>query len=133
VSAPSDLVAVDVAVSSDLWSRTLTVQAAGRTGRDAVLFRSGVRGLLDARPPDGGAPTWEAYVRSSHMPVPAHFGDRRAVAQGVPDEDGTVRFRFDRGNPLYAELVGKPLRAVAVVDRSTCRVVSVRFRHRLAR
>jgi len=67
------------------------------------------------------------------MPVPAHFGDRRAVAQGVPDEDGTVRFRFDRGNPLYAELVGKPLRAVAVVDRSTCRVVSVRFRHRLAR
>jgi len=67
------------------------------------------------------------------MPVPAHFGDRRAVAQGVPDEDGTVRFRFDRGNPLYAELVGKPLRAVAVVDRSTGRVVSVKFRHRLAR
>ena len=112
---------------------TLTVQAAGRSGRDAVLWRTGVRGLLDVRPPDGSAPTWEAYVRSSDMPVPAHFGDRREVCQGVPYEDGTVRFYFERGNPLYAELVGRPLRAVAVVDRSSGRVGSVRFRHRLPR
>jgi len=128
VSGRPDLAAVSVSVVADPLWRTLTVTAAGVTGRDAVLFRSGVRGLLDARPPDGGAPTWEAYLSSTNVPVRGHFGDRRDVAEGVPQDDGRVVFRFERGNPLFAELFGRPLRPVAVVDRASGRVVSVNFR-----
>jgi hypothetical protein len=43
---------------------------------------------------------------------------------------GRVVFRLERGDPLFAELFGTPLRPVAVVDRSTGRVVSVNFRPR---
>lgn len=126
-----DLTAFDVAVSNDPGSRTLVVQAPQRHGHEAVLWRRGVRALLDGRVPDGSAATWEVYVRSAALPVWGHVGGRRGVCQGVPQEDGTVQFRFERGNPVYRELVSTPgLSAIATIDRGTGKIVGVRFRGR---
>jgi hypothetical protein len=130
VSIP-DPTAIAVAVSNDPTSRTLVVQPPQRTGRDAVLWRQGVRAQLEAGVPDGSADTWEEYVRSFALPVWGHVGDRREVCQGVPQEDGTVQFRFERGNPVYRELVSTPgLSAIATIDRGTGKIVGVRFRGR---
>jgi hypothetical protein len=95
------------------------------------MFRSAVRSHLEARRPDGSAASWEEYVRSSHLPVPGHFGGRRNVCEGLPQDDGTVRFKFERGNELYRQLVSTPgLSAIATVDRATGRIMGVGFRHR---
>jgi hypothetical protein len=49
----------------------------------------------------------------------------------VPQDDGSVLFLFERGHPVYKELVSNPgLSAIGVVDRATGRLVSVKFRHR---
>ena len=53
------------------------------------------------------------------------------IAPGLPGDDGTLRFRYSRGDPNYGTMVSTPgLRATFVVDRETSHIMSVRFRGR---
>jgi hypothetical protein len=53
------------------------------------------------------------------------------IVFGLPGDDGTMRFRFSRGDPNYRKLVGTPgLAATIVVDRETRQILSVRFHGR---
>jgi hypothetical protein len=127
-----DPTSFEVAVSSDPLTRTLVVQVPQRTGHDAVLWRTSVRAQLDGGVPDGSAAGWEEYCRSAALRVWGHVNDRRQVCQGVPQEDGTVQFRFERGDPTYKQVVSIPgLTAIATIDRANGgKIVGVRFRGR---
>ena len=50
---------------------------------------------------------------------------------GMPEDDGTVRFRLERGNSLYRQLVSTPgLSGIATVDRASGKILGVGFRGR---
>ena len=61
----------------------------------------------------------------------AHGPGRREIGRGQPGEDGSLRFRFERGDPAYRALVSTPgLAASVVVDRASGRIMGVRFHNR---
>jgi hypothetical protein len=64
---------------------------------------------------------------------PTPWADGNGASQicyGIPDRDGSLRFRFYPGHPNYAALVGTPgLAARIALDRTTGRI-TVWFRGR---
>ena len=68
-----------------------------------------------------------------HGPVttPSANGARQhQIAPGLPEDDGSLRFRFHVGDPVYKKLVSTPgLTATIVVDRGTRRIFAVNFHH----
>ena len=95
------------------WS--LIVKPAQTNGYAALLWRQGLRALIEAEEAGTAPDVW------------AHVGGQR-IARGTPEEDGTLRFQFDRGDSVYRVLVSNQrLRAVMTVDRTTSRILGVRF------
>jgi hypothetical protein len=87
----------------------------------ALLWREAHRALIQA----------EEAGRYGAPLVWAHGPGRREIARGQPGEDGSLRFRFERGDPSYRQLVSTPgLAATVVVDRATSRIMNVRFHGR---
>jgi hypothetical protein len=92
-----------------------TRSAAGR------VWREGLEELAEAE----AAGDWEWAPQ-----VWAYVG-RSRVARGVPDGTGALRFRFRSGDPVYKELTtARRMSAAVVVDRTSARLMYVRFRVR---
>jgi hypothetical protein len=69
--------------------------------------------------------------RMQSLPTPwADGGGRDRICYGIPERDGSLRFRFYPGHPNYKTLVSTPgLTARIALDRSNGRI-SVRFLNR---
>ena len=107
----------DSQVTSDPFTRTLTVRPAPHASGTAKLLWRDAVGALDG--PAGVARTpW------------ANGAGQTQVAFGLPSDDhAALEFRFYRGNPVYRELVSTPgLRAWIALDRATGQIISVTFR-----
>ena len=117
-----DPVAFAAVVVNDPVSRTLIVRPAGKGGYGAVLWRQAHRELVE----DLRISAIFGYTAPG---VPAHTPSRRDVARGVHALDGSLQFHFPLRDPAYAELVGKPISAIVVLDRATKSILSVKFRH----
>jgi hypothetical protein len=118
VTVPDPL-ATDAKVIVDSAERTLIVKPKVMTGHAALLWRQGHRDLVKAEEAGRyGETVW------------AHGAGRREISRGEPAEDGSLRFKFRRGDPAYKELVGTPMSAVIVVDSWSSSILSVKFRHR---
>ena len=86
---------------------TLIVKPAEARGHSALLWRQGHRAMMEAeRRGRYGAPTlW------------ASGAGRYEIARGHPWPDGSLRFRFRPGDPVYRQLTTAPgLHAFVVVD-----------------
>jgi hypothetical protein len=108
-------------VFADVAARTLTVRLSEQeSGYTKLLWRTGWQALRQAEEagwPASGAPR-----------VWADAPGARRVVYGLPGEGGTLVFRFPAGTPGFAELVGRPgLTSLVTVDRSTYRILSVKF------
>jgi hypothetical protein len=113
--------AADGVVVNDSATRTLVVRPAKAGSYAGLLWRQGCRKLLQA----------EQNGRYGPRIVWAHGLGRREIARGQPVDDGSLRFRFERGDSAYRELVSTPgLAAVVTVDRETAQIMGVRFRGR---
>lgn len=78
----------------------------------------------------GGATNLPAYVNAAPT-VWADAPDQRQIARGQPEDDGSLRFTFAKGDPVYRALVSTPgLSAIVVVDRANRRIMSVKFHGR---
>jgi hypothetical protein len=112
----------DGTVSIDSRERVLTVRPATHArGYAKVLWSETVQALVDAQNPG----------RLTSPPTPwASFGGYDRIRYGVPDRDGSLKFRFHRGEEIYKTLVSTVgLHARITVDRSNGRI-SVAFRGR---
>jgi hypothetical protein len=109
-------------VTLDCGSRTLAMRPAEQGSYGAVVWRQGLRELVED----------ESFRRYGHTPpgVPAHTPSRRDVARGAPALDGSLRFRFPLRDPAYKELVGKPISAIVTVDRASGQILGVKFHHK---
>jgi hypothetical protein len=108
-------------VSISRTSPTLIVKPAETRGYAALLWRWGYQTLMQA----------EQSGRYGAPIVWAHGPGRREIARGRPAGDGTLRFRFRPGDPVYRELVSTPgLSAIVTLDRATSRIMRVRFHGR---
>jgi hypothetical protein len=106
VSVPNPL-AADGTVINHPAERTLT----GSSPKPAAMRRccgGRVTGALVEAEQSGryGAPL-----------VWAHGPGRREIARGLPAGDGTLRFTFERGDPVYRELVITPGLSATVCGR----------------
>jgi hypothetical protein len=122
VTVPDPLAAPGRVVN-DPGERTLIVRPA-ETGYAALLWREGHRALVDAGEPD----SLDAYMRND-APAPwASGAGQREIARGVPAGDGSLHFKFRRGDPAYKQLVSTPgLGAIITVDRASSRIMGVKF------
>jgi hypothetical protein len=115
--------AFDGQVAIDVGERTLVVRPArDARGLAKALWGEGVRAQVESerRGFYGTAPT-----------VSAAGAGQAQIALGLPGDDGTIRFRFSRGDPNYQKLVSTPgLTATIVVDRSSSHIMRVRFHGR---
>jgi hypothetical protein len=93
VTVPDPLAAPGRVVN-DVWSRTLVVRPA-EGGEAALLWRQGVRALEE----EADSPT--AYFRSAPAPW-ANGAGEHDIARGVPAADGSLHFKFRRGDPVYS-------------------------------
>jgi hypothetical protein len=119
VTVPSPL-AADGVVAIDANTRELVVKPA-ETGYAALLWREGHRALMHS----------EGTSRRGAPTVWAYDAGRNRLVYGIPEQDGTLRFRFARGEPAYQKLVGKPgLTATIVLDRETSHIMGVKFHNR---
>jgi hypothetical protein len=94
VSVPKPL-AADAVVVNDPAEWSLLVKPAQTRGHAALLWRQGIRALVEAEAA-GTAPDVWAHVR----------GHR--IARGTPEDDGTLRFQFDYGDSVYRALASNP-------------------------
>jgi hypothetical protein len=112
--------AADGAVTIDARERALVVTPARDARGYAKVLRSegvGVQAEAAASRYPGHAPT-----------VWASGGEEPKIAYGQPAAGDALKFRFDRGDPVYSKLVSTPdLRATIVVDRASSHILSVRF------
>jgi hypothetical protein len=120
MSVQQDPVVAPAAVEVDAAAATLAVWPVETRSAAGRLWSEGLEELAEAEATGdwGWAPQVWAYA------------GRRRVARGVP-ADGSLSFRFDRGDPVYRELATAPrLSAAVVVDRSRARIMYVRFHGR---
>jgi hypothetical protein len=120
VQLDPDPVAAPVAAEVDAAERTVTVWPVEFRSQATRVWADALMDLAEAE--ETGDWTYAS-------PVWAYAGGRR-VARGVPDCEA-LQFRFDRGDPVFGELVATPrLSATLVVDRSRARIMFVKFRGR---
>lgn len=116
-----DPVVAPVAVAVDAAEQTLTVWPVETRSQAGRVWSEGLEELAEA----------EATGEWDQAPQVWAYAGRRRVARGVPDADGTLRFRFSRGDPVFRELATTPrLSAALVVDRARARIMYVRFHGR---
>jgi hypothetical protein len=121
MSVQPDPVVARAAVAVDTAEQTLAVWPVETRSQAGRLWSEGLEELAEAEAT--GDWDWAPQVW-------AYAGPRR-VARGVPDMDGTLHFRFSRGDPIYRELAITPkLSAAVVVDRARARIMYVRFHGR---
>jgi len=114
--------AADAVVTIDPATRTIAVKPAPSARPYAkVLWDEGRQAQIQAR-------------GSRHFGPPtvwARGAGKDKVAQGIPGDNGTLQFRFGKGDPVYRKLVSTPgLTATIVVDRATSTIMTVTFRAR---
>jgi hypothetical protein len=112
----------DGTVRIDAAERELVVRPASTARPWArVLWDETVRTMVEQSRRGGG----------HSLPTPwASGAGRDQIRYGIPDRDGSLKFRFHRGEGVYKTLVGTPgLRARIALDRSNGRI-SVRFLNR---
>jgi hypothetical protein len=99
--------AADGAVTIDARERTLVVKPAGHARAYAKVLRSeGHRAQLEDQ---------QAMIPRAPT-VWAHGAGQDKIVYGLPGADGTLRFRFSLGDPVYRKLVSTP-----GSDRDVCR------------
>jgi hypothetical protein len=115
--------AVECAVSNDILSRTLVVRLPQtEVGYARLLWREAFQAYRAAEENGwsiGTSPLWAGALGA----------DRLAYA--VPGDLQTLKFHFEPGKTVYAQLIAKPgLRAIVTIDRGTSRFSTVRFLNR---
>src|SRR5829696_4234179 len=121
-----DPLAVDAVVVNDIATRTLVVKPAKAGSYAGLLWREGHRKLMQA---DQGGRTYHDQINGNYArDVWASGAGRREIARGKPAADGSLRFKFERGDPSYMALVSTPwLGAIVVVDRASSQILGVKF------
>jgi len=124
-----DPLAADGVVVNDIATRTLVVKPAKAGSYAGLLWREGHRKLMQA---DQGARTYQDLINGNYArDVWASGAGRREIARGKPAADGSLRFKFERGDATYRDLVSTPwLSAIVTVDKSAGSILGVRFRGR---
>jgi hypothetical protein len=121
---PSPLAVVGV-VSNDWSSRTLTVRISdNERGFPRLCWKEAYAALRRSEQSGWrtGQPTIWAGTDSADKVASATPGDNT--------DNGRLVFSFAPGQQAYTQLVGKPgLTAFVILDRSTHRFLSVKFRH----
>ena len=99
---------------------TLIVRPLESASYGALLWRKAHRRML--RDEETGRSAASVYAQA-----PGHSD----IARGAPDRDGSLRFKFRAGDPVFRELSKSPsLAAIFTVDRREARIWSVRFNGR---
>ena len=110
--------AADGAVTIASAERMLAV----RPVRDA-------RGLAKVLWAEGHRAQVESHRRGMYGTAPTVWA--AGAGFGLPGDDGTMRFGFSLGDPVYKKLVSTPgLAATIVVDRESSHIMRVRFHGR---
>ncbi len=113
--------AADGVVINDPSTRTLIVKPA----------KAGYASLCGVRLIRSWRRLWGRAVTTPSLRCGRLGPQGRGIARGVPAEDGSLRFHFERGDPNYRKLVSTPfLSAIVVVDRATKSILGVKFRGR---
>jgi hypothetical protein len=115
-----DWVSCPVSVEINPDRSEITVWPVETRSKVGQQWTAGIDELLDAQ----RFGDWSQCV-----PVWGYVGASR-VAQGVADLNGSLRFRLSQ--KVFAELMssGPRMRAAAVVDGGTARIMYVKFKHR---
>jgi len=96
---------------------TLIVRPLEKASYAATLWRKGHRKMTE----DGG--------RAES--VWAHTANHRDISRGVPASDGSLRFKFRQGDPVFRELAAADnLAGIFTVDRRVARIWSVKIHGR---
>lgn len=115
-------VAITAAVSNDVLSRTLVVRLPEtEVGYARLLWREAYQAYRAAE---------ESGWRGNTAPLWATALGADRLAYAVPGDLQTMKFHFEPGKTVYAQLIAKPVAAIVTIDRGTSRFRTVRFLHR---
>ena len=111
--------AVVAAVSNDVVSPTLSVHLPQtEVGYGRLLWHEAYQATEESGWSGGTAPLYASALGA----------DR--IAYATPGDLQTLQFHFEPGKTVYAQLIAKPLSAIATIDCGTSRFRTVRFLNR---